>query len=346
MPTSPGRSTPSSRVKSVKPTPKDEDMCIELRSTRIEPMSRIDTNEFKDGHVTRKFARWFQGVGGSSKAAARSINALGGQRTHVEYDHFHSLNPTELAAGCEEDPDDPNGETLLQAQMARKAAQKARGLEERLWEARHKSRSGEAAMSSVSWRGPTRGHQALSSGLARSGRPDLSKTEDASARLREQALWLPVSENHLARHSRPCPDWSGAMLFEGQHFEPESRDSPSSKGFAVDASSDPEPSLRRSSSQREPSSPREPASPLDTVALELWTGFSDRVSTRHRNRSGRTRGMVTGAAARGSTWGHQEATVKALQLRTPRAADARSSRRNVIFGTAIHFTGSSSVNVR
>merc|ERR1739848_793494 len=89
---------------------------------------------------------------------------------------------------------------------------------ERMWMARHKPKSSGMSMSSASWRGPTRGHERHEAVRQQgaSGSVEIRERDpDAGTRLREQALWLPVSENRLARSSRPGPDWCGAVLFEG-----------------------------------------------------------------------------------------------------------------------------------
>merc|ERR1719377_119245 len=59
-----GAATPASPSKSEKPAPSDDEVGLEFRSTRIEPMAKIDTDEFKGGRqMTRKVANWFQSVG-------------------------------------------------------------------------------------------------------------------------------------------------------------------------------------------------------------------------------------------------------------------------------------------
>merc|ERR1719379_1744832 len=76
------------------------------------------------------------------------------------------------------------------------------------------------SVSSGSRNGPSRDREAISSRPARkyaaSGHDCAEEDAEAGTYMREKALWLPVSENCIARSSRPSPDWCGAVLFEGQ----------------------------------------------------------------------------------------------------------------------------------
>jgi len=276
----------------VQPSPRDDEVDLEFRSTRIEPVERIDTNEFKGGgEMTRKMAKWFENVGRPFKKQWKSegrdwISAT--ERATSRRDQYEDFDTLKLLQPCRPATFELDAEGELDARRERRAV-KARDLEERLWAARHKPKSSGMSLSASSWQGPTRGHE-LHETLSNSVKQNFGKPRhaeggrendvDAGTRRREQALWLPVSENRFGRSSRPGPDWCGAVLFDrGEAGHSERLDE-----HAVGADAQ----RAKSSTTKEPSVPKDAGG---SMALGLWKGFVGRSSRTKNRSSGRTRGM-------------------------------------------------------
>jgi len=235
--------------------------------------------------MTRKMAKWFENVGRPFlkpwKSEGRDwISAT--ERGTLRRDQYEDFDTLKLLEPCRPATFERDAEGEMDARRERRAV-KARGFEERLWSARHKAKSSGMSLSASSWQGPTRGHElheTLSNsveqhfGKPRHSEGDRENHVDAGTRRREQALWLPVSENRSGRNSRPGPDWCGAVLFDrGSGWHSEQLD---------------EHSVAADTRKKELSAPKDAGG---SMALGLWNGFVGR-SSRTRNRSsGRTRGL-------------------------------------------------------
>lgn len=251
-------------------------------------MAKIDTNEFKgDQLMTRKVEKWFQNVGRPYKKTTRCegrewIEAIdcGFNKRRDEYEEF-DIEKLLRPAGAKSNNAGHNGEEADEAgnrdvrEQAKQVerAVRARDLEERQWEARHRPKSAVMSMTSGGTTSRGRHHEAAPSRPARkyaaSGAEESEEDMlDAGARMREQALWLPVTENHLSRSSRPSPEWCGAVLFQGAPGERQNQPSES-----------------------QPSQTSRGAAQAAGKALDLWNGFTGK---RRIKRTGwRTRRSTT-----------------------------------------------------
>jgi len=271
---------------------RDDDIDLDRLPSRIEPMSNIDTNEFKGSRqMTRKLAKWYENVGragaGSAKKPARvdgrewiEAQSSGVQR-RSEYVDFDSLTLQKPTDGFERQSDDIEtvAMAMSESRRAHHKATKSRDLEERMWAARHRPKVSGMSLSAVSWRGRTRGRVRDEATTRQHGSADDGELEQAGmgagTRLREQALWLPVSECRLARSSRPGPDWCGAVLFEG---------GPSSARSLSTPQGDPAEELLEESSSAvvQRTTSKDHVATKDMFALDLWNGFSCK-KTRRRS---------------------------------------------------------------
>lgn len=268
-----------------------ETISLEFRSTHIDPIAHIDTND-----------SWFGNKSGAKGARQEGRewiqafeSAMKRRQEYEEFDVESLLHPAGPSSIDELDVDE--------IRQQRRTA-KARDMEERHWAARHKPKSSGMTMSSTTWKGPSRGHDvhdSLSTSQAHYVGSDDGATNsdmDAGTRLRERALWLPVGESHTARSSRPGPDWCGAVLFQGApgSIVPDTRGqglvAPSEDVAQPEVARPPSPS-RKSIRMNETPLPKDP----NCKALGLWNTLSGVASPfRHRPRGARSRERTNEAA--------------------------------------------------
>jgi len=254
----------------------------EFRSSRIEPISRIDTNEFKEApQMTLKVARWFEIAGRPPMAQSSRVDGrkwiesvkLGLQRAEVDTD-FDSL---EVTRPTKDDAHDLSYDDMLEARHCQQVAT-ARDKEERNWIARHKPKSAGLSLSSASWKGlacrreVTHQRETLSNDMG--AFTELSQ----GMRLREQALWLPVGDTSMARSGRPSYDRCGAVLYKGGPFKEKVRCNITGSVDACDAKDTPC-----------AHGPPPACSNASEKALELWSGLQDLQSDGAPDRVGRSK---------------------------------------------------------
>lgn len=290
----------------------------ELLPTRIEPVARLDNND-KDDYtkMTKKMEKWFHVNGRPHKKAMRCegrqwIEAIEcGAKRREEYENFdlekvlrpHGLSddvPTGKAHAFEE-------EEKTERQM--KQMVKVREEEERAWAARHKPKcltsdnsSGAAVISrshQVAEAVSLRSRSSKRTSIGSSGEND----NEAGRKLREKALWLPVSENHVPRNSKPAPDQCGAVLFNSsptpEPFTPKSAKEEDDEGEDIPCH-------------------RDPAlidAPSDAAgrALDLWAGIIQKPLTNKRPKNS-LREKAHPQSLNGSG-GQQSSIVKAMCTR-------------------------------
>lgn len=287
----------------------------ELLPTRIEPVARLDNND-KDDYtkMTKKMEKWFHVNGRPHKKAMRCegrqwIEAIEcGAKRREEYENFDLekvLRPHGLSNGSPTGKVDAfEEEEKTDRQM--KQMVKVREEEERAWAARHKPRclasdntSGAAVIS--------RSHhvaEAVSLRSRSSKRNSIGSSDEhdneAGRRLREKALWLPVSENHVPRNSRPAPDQCGAVLFNS---------SPTPEPFTPKSAKEEDEEAEDVSSHRDPALIDAPSDAAGR-ALDLWTGIIQKpLAAKQRKNSLRERARPKSSNGPGA---QQSSIVKAM----------------------------------